>query len=386
MNLKTLARCICLACSALFFWGPSTLHGQNPPDKTADHDVLLFTDGEKLIGQVQTANDQSLVFKSDMAGLLTIDWKKVKELHSARQFAVVKKGVKLVWRGKHPDVTEGELSATSTAVQMQPAPAAPSQTAPETIPVTNVQAIVDQADFDNAVNTRPNFFQDWKGNATFGVSLVEATQTSQSYTSTINLNRTLPLENWLEPANRTLLNFTSSYGSVSQPGTATVKTSIFHAAAERDQYFAPTLYVMADAGMDHDYSQGLNLQQTYGGGIGWTAIKLANEELDFKGELDYLDQQFQTASQNKKLLGSIFTEELIKKFKHNITFQEILTLNPALTDFRASSATGNVSLTIPVLKRIGVTMSSTDTFLNDPSIGYRKNSFQFTTGLTYTLP
>jgi hypothetical protein len=165
-----------------------------------------------------------------------------------------------------------------------------------------------------------------------------------------------------------------------------VKTSIFHGSAERAEYFTPTLFVMADAGFDHDFSQGLNLQQAYGGGIGWTALKNATEELDLKGELDYVNQEFQNSAQNQKLLGSIFSEGFTKKFKHNVLFTEQLSANPALSNLHASSATGNLSLTIPVLKRVGLTMSSTDTFLNDPSAGFRKNSFQFTTAISYTLP
>lgn len=344
--------------------------------------MLLFTDGEKLIGQLQSANGQSVVFKSDMAGVLTVEWKKIKELHSGQKFVVVRKGTKLIWRGKYPNLTTGELSADAEKLEVQPT----AQVPPVTVPVTDTGAVIEQGAFDKAVNYHPNFFEDWKGSANVGISLVEATQTSQTYTSSINLTRLLPEENWLQPSNRTILAFTSTYGTLAQPGTPTVKTSIFHGSAERDEYLSPTMYVMADAGFDHDFSQGLNLQQSYGGGFGWTVIKAANEQLDLKAEADYMNQQFQTSSQNQKLLGSIFSEGLTKSFKHKITLQQQLSLLPAWTNLRAYSANGSVSLTIPVFKRIGVTMSTVDAFLNDPSPGFRKNSFQFTTSLTYTVP
>jgi hypothetical protein len=351
------------------------------PGSAANKDVLVFLDGEKLIGQLQRADGESVVFKSDMAGELTVDWKNVEQLHTRQQFVVVRKGTKLVWRGSYPNLTKGEVSATDRNLQIQPAPPA----APSNVAVADTQAVIAESDFDKAVSYRPNFIEDWKGDASLGISLVKATQNSQTYTSSVKLMRLLPVEDWLEPANRTTVAFTSSYGDLSQPGTATVETSIFHASGERDEYFSPAAYVFADAGFDHDFSQGLNLQQSYGGGIGWTAIKSADELLDLKGELNYLDQQFQTSSQNQKLLGSIFSEDFTWKFKHTITLQQQLTLNPAWTNTRAYSATGNVSVTVPVFKRMGVTMSSTDTFLNDPSPGFRKNSFQFTTSLTYAV-
>ena len=40
---------------------------------------------------------------------------------------------------------------------------------------------------------------------------------------------------------------------------------------------------------------------------------------------------------------------------------------------------------MPVFKRLSLTVTTTDNFLNDPSAGYKKNSFQFVTGASYTL-
>jgi hypothetical protein len=42
-------------------------------------------------------------------------------------------------------------------------------------------------------------------------------------------------------------------------------------------------------------------------------------------------------------------------------------------------------MTVPVYKRFAFSMSVADTFLNNPPQTFKKNSFQLTTGLTYTL-
>jgi hypothetical protein len=353
----------------------------NTPDTPTNKDLLLFTDGEKLLGQLQRADSNSVVFKSDMAGVLTIPWKNVQELRSGHQFVAVRKGTKLVWRGKYPSVPTGEIAANDANVKVEPAPQAPATT----VPVTDIEALIPEADFSKTLNVRPNFFKQWTGAASLGISLVEATQTSETYTSSVNLTRLFPAENWVQPANRTAFTFSSTYGNLSQPGTPTVRTSIFHTTGERDEYFTPSVYVMGNIAFDHDYSQGLDLQQSYGAGLGWTAVKNANQTLDFKAELDYLSQHFHSSAQNQKLIGSIFTEGFSQKFKH-ATIQQQLTFNPAWTNLRAYSANAGLGILVPVFKRIGVTLSSTDTFLNDASPGFRKNSFQFTTALTYTVP
>ncbi len=43
------------------------------------------------------------------------------------------------------------------------------------------------------------------------------------------------------------------------------------------------------------------------------------------------------------------------------------------------------TLILPVWKRFGLSVTTTDNFLNDPPPFYKKNSFVFTTGLTYSL-
>jgi len=58
-------------------------------------DVLVFTDGERLVGHFEQSNGKSVKFKSDAVGEVTVDWSKVKELHTSQKFAVIPKNVEL---------------------------------------------------------------------------------------------------------------------------------------------------------------------------------------------------------------------------------------------------------------------------------------------------
>ena len=144
--------------------------------------------------------------------------------------------------------------------------------------------------------------------------------------------------------------------------------------------------MFVEATFDHNYSQGLDLQQSYGSGIGWAVLKHANDDLDLKAEATYVHQQFSNALQDQELFGSIFGEVYNHKFSKNILFSEQLSISPSWNNLNAYSSTGSVSLSIPVFRRVGLTLGSLDTFLNNPSAGFKKNSFQFTTSATYTLP
>jgi hypothetical protein len=381
-KLSTVTRCVQIQVLFLLIFGACRLNAQQPATVAkAQRDELIFTDGERLLGHIERSNGSSVIFKSDMAGEVTVDWGNVKELHSSLPVAIVPKGVKFGRRRNTDQIPQGEISVSDQKIQV----ANDGSAAPQTIPVSSAAFVIDKATFEKSLR-RPSLFDAWKGSATAGVSLVLATQDNRSYTSAITLTRAIPTEPWMNPENRTSIEFSSSFGELTQPGQPRTKTSIFHADAERDEYFTPDFYTFAEAAFDHNFSQGLNLQQTFGGGLGWTLVKEANSQLDLKAELTYVNQQFALGTQNQKFLGSVFSEGYERKFRHGMTLHESLSASPAWSSNRAYSANANVIFSIPITKRFSVALDTLDTFLNDPSPGFKKNSFQYSTGLTYTLP
>lgn len=344
-------------------------------------DVLLFVDGEKLIGQLESANDKQVTFKSDMAGEITVDWSKVKELHTSRKFAVIPKNVMLRKNQDTSTIPQGTVSAADQKLQVEPG----GGRAPQTVPVADAAHVVEEPVFQKAVTENPGLFRDWNGSVTGGLSLVQATQNSRTLTGGFNLIRAIPTQDWLMPRNRTLLDFSVSYGKVTAPATPSIKTEIYHADAERDEYLSKSVFAFGQAVFDHNFSQGLDLQQSYGGGLGWTVIKDASQELDLKGSVNYIRQSFADSTLNENLIGSTFAEDYNRKLPHGILFVEALGFTPAWNNTRAFSAVGSAALTFPTYKRLNFTVGTVDTFLNNPPPGFKRFSFQFTTGLTYML-
>jgi hypothetical protein len=352
-----------------------TAFAADPPD------TLTLADGEKLTGKFVRATGASLVFHSDVAGNITIPWAKVKELTTSGRFAVIPKGFQFKRHEKDGQIPQGTLSMADQKIQVTPMPGQPAQS----FAVDSTGYVVAVSEFE-AAQKNPNFFDDWKGSVTGGVSLVEATQKSETYTGAAHFARAIPTEDWLSARNRTLLNFTSSYGKIDQPNTPEIKTNLVHFDAERDEYFSPRMYFLGLADFDHNYSQGLDLQQTYSGGTGWTVIKSDSQTFDLKATVSYIRQDFTASESNKSLVGSIFNETYHRKLPAGIVFDEHLTIIPAWNNTNAYSANGGAGITMALYKRLSLNVSALDTFLNDPPPSFRKNSFQFTTGVTYTLP
>lgn len=342
---------------------------------------MVFKNGERLVGHMLKAHGGSVTFKSDSLGEVNVDWSKIQELHTAGNFAVLDKGVKLNGKSDTSKVPQGKISVADQTVTVTPASGAPV-----TVAVAETAHIVDEASFQKSVLHNPGFFEGWNGAVTAGASLVEATQTSHTFTGSLNFVRAIPTENWLAPRNRTIFDFTASDGVITQPGTPEIRTEIVHADLERDQYFSDkNIFGFGQAMFDHNYSQGLNLQQTYSGGLGWTAIKRANTTLDFKGSLSYTKQNFTVSASNHNLIGTVLSESYAHKLGKGVQFLEQLSVTPSFNQPQAYSATASSSLTLPVYKRLAFAVSLLDSFLNDPPPGFKKNSFQLTTGITYTL-
>jgi len=371
-------------------------------------DVLVFTNGDQLTGKLQGAAGGNVNFASDMAGNLSIAFDKIKEIRSgsnAAQFALLKKGAPV---SKKTPAPEGTVTFAGGNFLIHPDPPPPSNTdSAETaanVPAKEVDYLVDRAEFDRQVAHKQGFRAGWNGNVSGGATIVRSTTTGTTLTAALALIRALPTVAWLPARNRTTLNVTETYGKNTSPGaipqttpptpSVTTLASIFHTDAERDQYFTARFYALGDLSFDHNYAQGLQFQQVYGGGIGWTPIKTGKQQLDVKADLHYEKQQFITQPVNgavaatvpsANIIGSTIFEGYHRNLPRKIIFTETANILPAFNNATDYSANLLASLSIPVFKRLSASITATDNFLNDPSPGYNKNSFQFVTGVTYAL-
>jgi Protein of unknown function, DUF481 len=351
------------------------------PAPTAD--VLVLANGDQLTGKLLREADGTVTFHSDMAGDLSFTWDKIKSIRTTQKFAVIEQGQHISRKTPDSNVAQGTIAIQDDTIQV----------AGKEIPEKNAQYVVDQDSYIKQVRGNHGWGYGWAGSLTAGAADVQATQNSRTFTGAGTFVRTIPGVSWMDPQNRTTADFTAAYGSLSQPGAATTKTNILHADAEHDWFLSPRLYALADTSFDHNYSQGLNLQQIYGGGLGFVLIKTPRQELDLKGDIHYERQNFgftpgivpPTATPSKNLIGADIGDTYMAKLAHGLVFNQGLVVTPAFNIPKAYSALATAGLIFPVYKRLGFSLSALDDFLNDPAFGSKKNSFQFSAGLTYTL-
>ncbi len=355
--------------------------------KGSPPDVIVFTNGDQLTGKFLRSVGGNAIFHSDMAGDITIGWDKVKEIHSASKFVVLQKGFQTGRKALPAHLPEGSLAVENKQIELTPS----EGERPQPIPLANVDYVIDQPTFDRELRHEPGFFSAWTGNATAGATIVEATQNTFTFNGGIALVRVVPPVGWLNPRNRTLLGLQGSYGKITEPGTPTEETAIYHAYAERDEYFSARYYALGQAVFDHNFSQSLDLQQIYGGGLGLTIVKQAKQTLDLKATVQFERQDFLNAvpGSDQSLIGSTFAANYMRKLPKGMIFSQQLDYLPAWNNMHAYS-TGEIdALVLPVYKRLGLSLGTVDTYLNDPPLTVpptKRNSFQVTFGVNYALP
>lgn len=356
-------------------------------------DTLVLADGNTLHGTLVSAVSGTVTFHTDSLGDVKVPWARVRELHTAGNFAVLSTQMKTRGKKAAAALPDGTLDATGETITVHPANAQPAA-----IPAKDAQYIIDQATLNQQLYHEPGFFQGWNGSATAGATLVSATQDQYTVSGSLGLMRAVPTVSWLDTRNRTSADFSGSFGKITQPGytgpagpvAATVtKTSITHLDAERDQYVSSRFFALAQTSFDHNFSQNLDLQQIYGGGMGWTALKTPTQTADLKATMQYEKQSFISGppSANQNLIGSTFSADYLMKRKLFAWTQEIAYI-PAWNNARAYSANETNTLAFPTWKKLGFSVGTMDSYLNDPPASFpptKRNSFQFTMGLTYAF-
>jgi len=374
---------------------PSILRAQDKPAAPAP-DVVTFKNGDQLTGKFERSVGDGLVFKSDAVGEVTIPMDKVKELRSSGNFMVLKKNEKITRTSKQAEtlaVEDGSVKET-----------APNGTQ-ETIASKDVGYIVDSATYNKELNGHPGFFRGWDGAVTGGATVLQSTSYGQTLTAGIALIRAIPSVPYLPPRTRTTFNLLETYGKLTQPvvpnptnqPAAVAKTSIFHTDFEHDKYFTSRFYMLGGLSYDHNFSQGMDLQQIYGVGAGYTILLDAVQQLDAKADIHYSELRYIAPVQppppaapipvtpNLNLVGSTFGEAYKRVLPGKILLTQSGTYIQSWNNTDAWSAIGQLGLALPVYHRFSLSLNLLDNYLNNPATGFNKNSLQFVTGVTYTF-
>jgi hypothetical protein len=382
-----------LAC--LFMAAGSQLEAQAP--KVANNpDTITLSNGDTLSGKIGKVTYGKMSFRDDVLGDLTIPVGKITSMHTNTRFAAGTTTEPLTKKNIAEEVAVGKVALENQKLTVQ---------LPEghvrSFPMADLSFMLDEPAYRRELHNEADFFYGWTGSVTLGATLVQATNSSQTYTGAVGFVRAIPTIAGLPAGSKTILNLSGTYGLAENPqiisgGTvyqvaSVTKTDILHGDLEYDKFFSSMVFGLVNGSADHNLGSGLQLQQAYGAGVGWAILRNPQDDLSVRAALQYEQQQFYDGIYNglgtptDNLVGALLGETWNRNLPHNMKFKESVTLSPTFNLVNSYSGVASASFILPVYKRLNFSFTSTDNYLGDPPQGFLRNTFQFTTGITYTL-
>lgn len=262
-------------------------------------DQITFKNGDRLTGKIANLADGKLVFKSDLAGQVTVDIKDIRTFASDSPVKVhLKDGTAFERKvaASEPDYFAIEVSGTLQAQQFRLADIA-------------------------LINPPPKPEPKWTGNISGGVSATRGNTTADGANGSISLVRR---------SEKDRIQVSADYANRRQedPDTGISKTTEdwWRTKAKYDYFFSKKMYGYMDSRYEKDSIALLDRRVLIGGGGGYQWIE--SDKMKFSTEIglaslyEKFDNQPNSNNELSAQVGYNFTRSLTEtvKFIHDLTY------------------------------------------------------------------
>ncbi|MGA2327394.1 MAG: DUF481 domain-containing protein [Bryobacteraceae bacterium] len=329
---------------------------------------ITLKNGDRLSGAVVRSDEKSLVFKSELAGTVTVAWDSVVAISSSEPLHVGLRDGQVV---VGPVETAGQKLeiATKDAGKV----VAPKEA------VRFLRSKEEQAAYDAQVErySHPRLTDLWTGFVDVGVAMAQGNAKTSNLNVSANANRATSRD-------KIEVNFTSLYASNSVGGVSQVTANAIRGGIRYSLNVTPKVLAFGSTDLEYDEFQKLDLRFSPTGGVGWHAVKDERTTLDLLGGVSLNREFFATGlnrTSGEALIGQMFSRKLSKAA--GIT--EKFTIYPNVTNGGAYRMNFDISAVTSIRKWLGWQLSFSDRFLSDPLPGLKKNDILFTSGIRLTF-
>jgi putative salt-induced outer membrane protein YdiY len=308
-------------------------------------DVVLLSNGDRVSGQIEKLAQDKLSFKTEFAGTIQIDWKKVLQIESDKAYDVeVDSGRRI----------RGKLALAQNAVVVQ--------TADARVPLmlVSVKSVSPPPQSEGAltplhgtVNVGYNFA---RGNSNLSNSTASANAhyRTDAYQVTLDLQSLFNSESGQPPSNR-------YYGNL-----------------RYDRYLNARSFWFALGGLEHDEKRSLDLRTNLGGGLGWKLLHDDKNEANLLSGITYVNEQYQdpapaapNGSSSEGLMGIDLRNSLVAGIvaTHKVSLQPNLV---QLGRYRMSVESG---VRLPLLSRYIWSLQLFDRYDSRPPVEAKRNDY-----------
>jgi Protein of unknown function, DUF481 len=336
-------------------------------------DTLVLKNGDRLTGTIESSDAKVITFKTDYAGEIKVEWSAVKETTTENPLYVVKK-----------DKTTVNGNVTSEDSQLAVHTANAGTVAVPLSDVTIIRSPAEQQAYEHSL--QPGLLEDWKGAANFGVALARGNSDTTNLALGFNADRkTLSDE---------IKAYVSSiYASSGIPVAGTVTASELQGGTRFDKNINPQIFGFVGADFAHNALQNLDIQQIYGGGLGWHAINQPNTTLDVLLGLNYTRESYNGPTTSgphtavdRNLAAVTVGEDFAKKLGATTSFTEHFYFYPDLSETSQYRFSLDAGLATQIKKWLAWQVTLSDRYISNPPIlGTKSNDVVLSTGINLSF-
>ena len=322
-------------------------------------DVLVMRNGDRLTCEIKSLAADTLSISLDYAaGTISINWGKVDHIES-RQLFLVKTQDGLVY--------SGSLST--------PATSGARPTKIEVLEVSNTKIEVPKSDVIRMTETDLSFWRRFNGQ--LGMNSIY-NKGNQSFQYGLTADAVYPRERW-----SAAVAYSSSFSSNS--GSSSVTRNESQITAQRLLRWNNWYYAgLADFLQSSE--QGIQLQSTFGGGIGRYFKNTNNTIITFYGGIAWQDIAYrqQLVPSNNQQVTSALIVGKVSLFRFDKTNLELVgTVLPALSDPGRIHTNLNASYYIKLWSKFTWNISFYGNWDNQPPPGFSSSDYGTSSGITY---
>jgi hypothetical protein len=283
--------------------------------------VVEFNNGDRLTGKWENVKGETISFKSDVLGTVSIPETKVKSITLTEALVAVPTKGKPI-EGKGARLATGAWIVESAGGE-------------RTIPVSDVQDILPAADYQARAAKKASEessapWRNWKGNATLGFNLQQSNQPAHTLSVGLNAARNQMDATGRNVRWRTTYAFQLLLASASSAGV-TVRSNSLSTMLRQDYFLQPHNFLFVIGQANHVQAENLYLSQTYGAGYGRDLLSGKRVKISVLGGVAFDNDKFVGTPASQYAEGLV-GERVGIQFTHAVQFDNTFNLYPNLSN------------------------------------------------------
>lgn len=330
-------------------------------------DQITLKNGDRLTGTVVKSDAKQLVFKSELAGQVTVPWEAVTGMTAGPVYVGFKSG----------QVVVGEFRLSGDMAEMRT-----EQTGTLKAGRANVEFIrskEEQTLYETEIDRyrNPRLVDLWTGFVDLGLSATRGNAITSNLATSAQATR-------VTSRDKIGVHFTSVYSSNRTSGVSLVTANAIRGGIGYDLNITKKVFAFGLTDIEYDEFQGLDLRVAPAGGLGWHLWKTDRGFFDLNGGAS-LNREFFVGGLNRTSGEALLGQEALYKLTAKTSFREKLVMFPNLTDRGNYRLNFDASAVTALWRWLGWQFTFSDRLLSDPAPGRKKNDLLFTTGFRLTF-